>query len=83
MRRRDLVSLCAGMVITWPFTARGQSAEKPIRIGFLPLGSPSNAFDQSLVEALRQGLRDVGLVENRDVRLKWHGSATSRNSPPR
>jgi putative ABC transport system substrate-binding protein len=32
-------------------------------------GSPSNAYDRSLVEAFRQGLRQVGLVENRDIVL--------------
>jgi putative ABC transport system substrate-binding protein len=33
----------------------------------LPLGSPSNPYDRSLVDAFRQGLRDVGIVENRDA----------------
>ena len=36
----------------------------------LPLGSPANAYDQSLVDAFRAGLRDVGLVENRHVVLE-------------
>jgi putative ABC transport system substrate-binding protein len=35
----------------------------------LPLGSATNAYDQSLVEAFRRGLRQIGLVENRDVAL--------------
>jgi putative ABC transport system substrate-binding protein len=35
----------------------------------LPLGSPSSAYDRSLVEAFRQGLRQAGLVENRDIVL--------------
>jgi hypothetical protein len=39
----------------------------PIRLAFLPLGSPSNAYDQSLVNAFREGLRQVGLVENKDI----------------
>ncbi len=48
----------------------------PVRIGFLPLGSPSNAYDRSLVEAFRQGLSEVGVVENRDVVLDivWIGT---------
>ena len=51
-------------------------AVTPTRIGFLPLGSPSNSYDQSLVEAFRKGLRDVGLVENRDVVIEvvWVGN---------
>jgi putative ABC transport system substrate-binding protein len=35
----------------------------------MPLGSPSNPYDQSLVEAFRRGLRESGLVENRQVIL--------------
>ena len=35
----------------------------------LPLGSPSSAYDQSLVEAFRQGLSQVGLVENKNIVL--------------
>jgi putative ABC transport system substrate-binding protein len=50
-----------------PLTAVAQQAEKPVQIGFIPLGSPSNAYDQSLVEAFRQGMREAGLIENRHV----------------
>ena len=41
----------------------------------LPLGSSSSAYDRSLVEAFREGLRQVGLVENRDILLDvvWIG----------
>jgi putative ABC transport system substrate-binding protein len=48
----------------------------PTVIGVLPLGSPTNEYDQSLVAAFRQGLREVGLVENRDVTLDivWVGN---------
>ena len=40
-----------------------------MRLGFVPFGSPSNAYDLSLVEAFRQGLNRVGLIENRDIIL--------------
>jgi putative ABC transport system substrate-binding protein len=35
----------------------------------VPLGSPGNSYDQSLVEAFRAGLRQVGLVENKEIVL--------------
>src|SRR5262249_59132694 len=41
----------------------------PTRIGLLPFGSPSNAYDQSLVDAFRSGLRQAGLIEGRDIEL--------------
>ena len=78
MLRREFITLFGGMVATWPLTAGAQQAEKPIRIGFLPIGSQSDTYDQSLVEALRRGLREVGLVESERVTLDvvWASGAT-------
>ncbi len=69
------IALLLGLVVT-PFPAEAQPATSPARIGLLPFGSPSNAYDRSLVEAFRHGLREVGVVENRDVVLDvaWIGS---------
>ena len=52
MRRREFITLISGVVVAWPFGASAQPAKKPVRIGLLPFGSPSNAYDQSLVEVL-------------------------------
>jgi ABC-type uncharacterized transport system substrate-binding protein len=62
-------------VVILPVSVLGQ-ANDPTRIGFLPLGSPSSAYDRSLVEAFRLGLREVGLIENRHIILDvvWIGS---------
>ena len=64
---------CGG---AWPLAARAQQPGNPARIGFLPLGSPSNIYDQSLVEAFRQALRSASLVENQDVTIDtvWVGN---------
>ena len=69
MRRRDFITLVGGSAATWPLVARAQQIKSPVRIGMLPVGSPSNTYDNSLVEAFRQGLRDLGFTENRDVML--------------
>ena len=73
--RREFITLLGGAA-TWPLAARAQQPGKPVRIGFLPLGSPSNTYDQSLVEAFRQALRSAGLVENQDVTIDtvWVGN---------
>jgi putative ABC transport system substrate-binding protein len=67
--RGALAVLVAFTVCVAPLAAGGQQPGNPVRIGFLPLGSPSSAYDQSLVEAFRRGLREVGLIENRHVVL--------------
>ena len=69
MRRREFVSLLGGAAASWPRVARAQQGKGPVRLGFLPLGSPSNAYDRSLVEAFQEGLRRVGLIGNRDIIL--------------
>jgi putative ABC transport system substrate-binding protein len=69
MKRRDFITLLGGAAAAWPLAARAQLNKSPVRMGFIFFGSPSNVYDQSLVEAFRQGLRQVGLVENRDIVL--------------
>jgi putative ABC transport system substrate-binding protein len=64
MERRTFIGAACTALAGWPFSAH---AENPARIGLLPLGSPSNPYDQSLVRAFREGLREVGLIEGQHV----------------
>ena len=68
--RRTLLAAMALGVLSGSAPARAQPAGSPVRIGILPLGSPASAYDQSLVDAFRAGLRDIGLVESRHVALE-------------
>jgi putative ABC transport system substrate-binding protein len=68
LKRREFITLIGGAAAS-PLVARAQQPENRARIGFLPLGLPSNSYDQSLVEALREGMRKVGLIENRNVTI--------------
>lgn len=77
MQRREFITLVSGAAaaVTLRTAARAQQGKDLVRIGMLPIGLPSNPYNASLVEAFRQGLRDIGLVENRDVLLDivWVG----------
>src|SRR5262245_3566735 len=68
MKRRDFITLLGGAA-AWPLAARTQQPENLVRIGFLPVGSQSNSYDRSLVEAFRLGLHELGVVENRHAVL--------------
>src|SRR5215471_8763961 len=68
MRRREFIILLGGVSAAWPGSGSAQ-ANKAIRIGLLPFGSPSNPYDNSLVDAFRSGLRQAGLIEGRDMVL--------------
>ncbi|HTE78018.1 MAG TPA: ABC transporter substrate-binding protein [Xanthobacteraceae bacterium] len=76
MRRREFITLLGSAAGAWPLASRAQQSKGPVRLGFVPLGSPSNSYDRSLVEAFQQGLRQVGLIENRDIVLDvvWAGN---------
>src|SRR5215475_6940175 len=77
--RREFITLLGGAAFAGrflgPTTADAQQMEAAYRLGLVPLGSPSNKYDQSLVEAFRHGLRQVGLIENRHVTvdIAWVG----------
>ena len=69
MIRREFITLLGGAVAAWPLAVHAQQSENVARIGFLPLGSPSNHYDLSYVEAFRNGLTDNGLVDGRNIRV--------------
>ena len=67
MRRREFIALIGGAV-AWPSAARSQQAGHIPRIGVLWPGASPPASPR--MEAFRQGLRDSGLVEGRDVEIE-------------
>ena len=64
MRRREFITLL-GSAAAWPFAARAQQAGSMLRIGLLWPGASAPAPPR--MDAFRQGLRESGLVEGRDV----------------
>src|SRR5262245_60224078 len=68
MRRREFISLLSGVAVGWPVAANAQQADKIARIGYL---STDLAGGSGLREAFRQGLRDLGYVEGRNVVIEY------------
>jgi putative ABC transport system substrate-binding protein len=76
LRRRDFVTLIAGVAIEWPRTAAAQRGAKVYRIGILETISPiANAAN---FDALRKGLRELGYVEGQNLFFEYR-SADGRN----
>jgi putative ABC transport system substrate-binding protein len=67
MRRRDLITLLGGAVMTSPLAARAQQPALPV-VGFMNL-STARPFMQA---ALRQGLSETGYTEGQNVRTEYH-----------
>jgi putative ABC transport system substrate-binding protein len=62
MRRREFITLLGYAAAAWPLTVRAQSAKIP-RVGII-----DNA---PIWDHFRQGLRDLGYVEGRNIILEY------------
>jgi putative ABC transport system substrate-binding protein len=67
-KKNILLALCS-LLLAPCFPTQAQQAGKVPRIGFLATVSPSVISDR--VEAFRQGLRELGYVEGKNVVIEW------------
>ena len=66
--RRTFLGTIAGGLLTAPLAAEAQRAGKVYRVGFL---WDSPAVFPDAIEAFRQGLRDLGYVEGRNIAIEY------------
>jgi putative ABC transport system substrate-binding protein len=67
MKRREFMTLLAGVVVAWPLAARAQQAEQKYTVGILSAGSENTALSAAFSEALRE----LGWVEGRNVVFEY------------
>ncbi len=70
MRRRDVVTLIGSAAVIWPLATRAQQS-KVARIGALYLGI---ADAETFRTGLREGLRELGYVEGRDIAFEFRSA---------
>ena len=72
MRRRAFITLLGGAA-AWPLAARAQQGERIRRIGVLEGFAESNREGQERAAAFREGLKQLGWVEGRNIRIdiRW------------
>jgi putative tryptophan/tyrosine transport system substrate-binding protein len=76
--RRKFLATLGGAAAAWPFTAR---AQQPVPvIGFLNTRAPEQ--DAHLLAAFRQGLRETGYVEGRNVTIEYRWAEGHNNRLP-
>jgi putative tryptophan/tyrosine transport system substrate-binding protein len=68
MRRRDFIAMLGGAAAMWPLAARAQQGKMPV-IGILASVSP--APYAPFIAAIKEGLRQTGYVEGRNVAIEY------------
>jgi ABC-type uncharacterized transport system substrate-binding protein len=68
MTRREFITLLGGAA-AWPLVAHAQQSAKVRRIGFL--GNSTEALEANLVGPFREGLREFGYEEGRNVEIEY------------
>jgi putative ABC transport system substrate-binding protein len=69
MRRRQFIALLGGAAAVWPLAARAQQRKVPV-IGILS-ARPASDKSSDNYASLRDGLRDAGFVEGRNIIFEY------------
>ncbi len=70
--RRAFLGTLAGGLLAAPFTADAQPAGKVYRVGYLTAGSVT--ANPRVLEAFRQGLRELGWVEGQNIVIEYRSA---------
>jgi putative ABC transport system substrate-binding protein len=68
LERRKCLAVLGG-ALAWPLTARAQQPQRVRRIGVLIYGGEDSRGSQAQVAALRDGLKELGWLEDRNLRI--------------
>jgi putative ABC transport system substrate-binding protein len=80
MRRREFITLLGGTAATWSLVARAEQGERLRRVGMLLNRAADDPEGQAGVAAFQQGLKQLGWIEGRNVRIdiRWGGDDVDR-----
>ena len=79
MRRRDFIISLGGAAAAWPMAARAQQGAGMRRVSLLMGIAENDPEAQSRVKAFQKGLRDLGWLEGRNIRIDYRFAAGDPN----
>lgn len=71
MRRRVFIQLLGSAAAAWPLAINAQQQGGMRRLGFLSVGTGSDAFSRDIVAAFSQGLGALGWKEGVNLAIDW------------
>jgi len=76
IKRRDFITLSGGAAaaacsVAWPLAARAQQPARMARVGYLGLAPTAR---MQPFDAFREGLRDLGYVEGRNLHIEYRSA---------
>src|SRR5215467_1554267 len=73
MKRKITVLTLSAMLLALCASAEAQQAKKVPRIGYLSAGDPAGdpSSNAARIEPFRQGLRELGYVEGKNIFIEW------------
>jgi putative ABC transport system substrate-binding protein len=74
LNRREIIILLGGTAAAWPLMAMAQQGERMKRLGILRSGFQT---DNKFILALRDGIRDLGWMEGRNIRIDTRLTGTN------
>jgi putative ABC transport system substrate-binding protein len=74
MDKRKFIAALGLAIFAAPLAAEAQQAKKGHRIGILLIGPPELPPARALLDAFRQGLRDLGYVESHSVAIEYRSA---------
>jgi ABC transporter substrate binding protein len=80
MDRRQFLVTSLAVAFAAPFAAGAQHAGKVPRVGYLFYGSPGPSRE---IDAFRQGLRDLGYIENQSIAVEYRFASGQVERYPR
>jgi putative ABC transport system substrate-binding protein len=75
MKRREFITLIGGAAAAaWPLSVNAQPSAKIPRIGLMVTGSLESPEARVQLDAFRQGLRQLGYMEGRNIAIEYRGA---------